>query len=260
MRFAQQTAGCSDFDITLPGETVPSFRLLLPEWLQAVGLDYHGLFHTIPGRWTSWEQGVEGQFTVMDTVAVGVRLLAQAHRVDITLSVQNISARTLTDVWANICTSVNHLPGTPGWYNQAFVPHLAPDRSLQGRYWYEQVTPQGLRALTDDGWVIMHPHPDQPDAASVPLYSFTPSTQANARACAVCPPEGGLFLFQAWATRCRYCAPCPGNACMHLEPLLAEALLPGEVASIRGAVGLFRGSFTTLAPHLEEITCKGQRT
>ncbi|NLG52188.1 MAG: hypothetical protein GX552_18920 [Chloroflexi bacterium] len=260
MVYAQQTAGCSDFDITLPGDTAPSFRVLLPEWLRAVGLDYHGLFHTIPGRWEPWGEGVQGQITVMDTVAVGVRLLAHARHVDVTLSVQNIGSRTLTDVWANVCTSVNHLPGSPGWCNWTFMPHLDPDRFLQGRYWYEQVTPRGLRALTDEGWVPMHPQPDQPNADSVPLYSFVPSAQANARACAVCPPEGGLFLFQAWASPCRYCAPCPGNACMHLEPFLAETLPPGDVATIRGAVGLYAGDLPSLASHLEEITCKRQRT
>ena len=81
-----------------------------------------------------------------------------------------------------------------------------------------------------------------PDASRVSLYSFRPSSEDNATACAAQSEDGRFLFFQAWNTKCNYCTPCPGNACMHLHALIAERIEPGASASIKGRIGIFRGT------------------
>ena len=257
MRLHQQTPDCADFDVTLEGGTGPSFRLLLPEWLRGEGIEYQGLLHVIPGTWRVQDRVVEGCFAAGEQIKISVRLEPGAGDILIELAVCNQGAQKIADVWANVCASVNHLPGDPGWSNDRFLPSVPLDRTVQGRYWYEKVAPRGLRALTAKGWVNMHPHPDRPDADQVPLYNFAPSAGTGARACAVPSAEGQEYCFQAWDAPCRYCAPSPGNACMHLEPFVAEVVEPGAVARIRGLAGIHVGDDDSLVEKIGQFleTC-----
>lgn len=245
-RLHQQTADCADFDV-LPGRRDrPSFRVLLPEWIRGEGVKHTGFFHVIPGTWIQQERGVSGHYTVADQLSVGVRIEPEETSINVSLTVKNVGESEIAAVWTNVCASVNHLPGTPGWSDERFIPGVSLDRAAQGRYWFEVLTPRRLFAFTGSGWIPMHPCPDRPDAASVPLYSFAPSPAADARACAVESPDGGLWFFQQWNTPCRWCAPCPGNACMHLEPFLAERLPAGATASVCGRIGIHEGDRTLL--------------
>jgi len=99
----------------------------------------------------------------------------------------------------------------------------------------------------------MHPTPDAPDSTKVPLYSFTPSPEVDARACAAESADGGFWFFQWWDTPCRWCAPFPGNACMHLEPFVAERLPMGESAGIRGRIGMHEGDRASLEEMLRGL-------
>lgn len=253
MRLIQQTPDCSDFDVVLENRSSPDFRVLLPEWIRGNELTHKGGFHTIPGLWSQTDTTVQGHFTVDDQIEIGVNIVKGVSDIAVKLSITNISSILLTNLWANICTSLNHLPGEPGWSDQRFLPGIRLERSVQGRCWYEQITPHRLFALTDSGWKGMHPHPDDPDINKVPLYSFVPSEFPEAVACAVESPDGGCFFFHAWDTRCRWCTPCPGNACMHLEPMMTERLLPGEHASIHGRIGLYYGARTSLEDMIRTI-------
>ena len=171
MKLYQQTPNCSDFDVIITKSEGPSFRVLLPEWIRGVGVQYQGLCHTIPGIWHETERGMHGVYEIAEQLRVGVEIETKHTEILVKLGVKNRGNSHIQDMWLNVCTSVNHLPGDPGWSNSNFLPSLPLDRTIQGRYWYEHVTPHHLLALTSTGWIPMHPYPDSPDANNVPLYS-----------------------------------------------------------------------------------------
>lgn len=258
MRLIQTNPGCSDFDVVPADTSSPEFRVLLPEWIRGKELFHEGVFHTIPGHWSGTDDAVAGHFPVDDQLDVEVKIETGTSDISVELGITNVSSTKLTDLRANICTSVNHLPGNPDWSNRRFLPDVELDRSIQGRYWFETITPHRLLALTDSGWKGMHPRPDDPDATKVPLYSFVPSDIPEAIGCAVDSADGGCFFYQAWDTPCRWCTPCPGNACMHLEPIITERLLPEKRASIHGRIGLFYGTRNALEDMIRDTLIKSK--
>ena len=253
MQIIQQTPKCSDFDVTPDGMPGPAFRVLLPEWIQGKGIRHKGLFHIVPGIWSKTSHGLHGVFSVDRQLELAVGVEPHGTAVLVTLGVRNIGDIELRDLWADVCTSLNHLPGNPGWSNAAYLGDAKLDRSEQGRYWYNTVTPRRLQAFTARGWIPMHPAPDAPDADMSPMYRFDPSKAADAFACAVESPDGSEFCFQAWDTPCRYCTPCSGNACMHLKPFLTDFMKPRTSATIRGMIGIHRGNRAGLEANLEAI-------
>jgi len=252
MKLRQQTADCADFDILLPGDETPAFRVLLPELITADGLDGKDspLFHTIPGTWSLRDDRMSGTFTTPHPLTVFVSMHLRESDIAVALAVRNDTQNTLTNVEANVCLSPNHLPGHPGWYNPRFIPEMEPDRDAQGRCWYAELTPRRLQVLTSAGWGEMHAHPRHPDPDAVPPYDFTPSRQADAVACAIPSLDMTSYLFQAWSSPCRYIAPFPGNACMHLLPQMAETLAPGAAAVVYGLIGILPGNREALTAHI----------
>ncbi len=245
MCFLQQSAHCADFDVVVDGESVPSFRLLLPEHL-ACEESGHGGVHTVPGRWEIEEGAAEGSFEVGGEFRVAVAIEAfpcgdrAACELKAVLQVTNLTERAVHNLTSEICASVNHLPGEPGWSNRTFLPESVPlDRDAQGEYWYEKVTPGGLLMLTADGWLPMHPSPEQPDASLVPRYSFSRSDAAEAWGCAVASPDGRELFYLAPDAQSFWHTPCPGNACMHLSPVVAKSLAPGATATVSLLAGLY---------------------
>ncbi len=253
MTLLQQTPNCSDFDVILEGETSPAFRVLLPERIWADGLDSTQHFHTVPGTCRRHAHGIEGSYAVGNELEIAISIETRPHDIGVVLKVRNIGRHALADVWADVCAGLSRLPGQPAWCNRQFLPNVPLDRALQGRHWYEQLTPRRLLALTDEGWVPMHPSPERPQTNSVPAYSSVLSEMANARACALQSPDGGVFFFQAWASPCRYRQPFPGNACMHLEPFVSANVEPSSSASIRGLVGMHYGDQRSLVERIERF-------
>jgi len=253
MELRQQTPDCSDFDVVINGDDSPSFRVLLPEAIYGNGTTLEGGVHTIPGSWETAGTQTTGRFSGGDHLDVSVRLTTGTRELQVKLSLRNRGDTAIEDVAIDICTSVNHLPGEPGWCNRQFLPDPELDRSVQGRYWFEKVTPGRLFALTGNGWVGMHPCPEDPDAENVPIYSFEPSDEPTARACAAQSPDGDAWFFQAWDVPCQYCTPCPGNACMHLHPVVARRIGPNETATIRGLVGVHLGARSAVEAKVHAI-------
>ncbi len=250
----QASPACSDFDVALAGQDRPAFRLLLPEHITVRGSKEIELrlLHTVAGRWQPAAGGLHGVFRAGETLEITVDLAPRGTAVDIDLAVRNLTAERMRQVRMNVCAAVNHLPGSPSWSNRQFIAaELPDDRAAQGRWWYQQYTPTRLRALRPGGWVAMHPSPDRPDPDRVPLYSFVPSATADTRACAVQALDGKWLFYQAWDHPCQHATPCPGNACMHLLPLLAEQLDAGATARIRGCAGLFPGDWEALRRAME---------
>jgi len=171
----------------------------------------------------------------------------------IDLSLTNIGNHDISNIWTDVCTSVNHLLGEPSWSNEEFMGNMPLDRTIQGRFWYEKLAPLHLFAITPRNWVNMHLNPDNPNADLVPLYNFAPSEKAEAIGCAVESLDGDTFCFQAWSSLSRYCTPSPGNACMHLRPFIAESLSPDETAKIRGLIGIHFGNRLDLKTEIISI-------
>ena len=251
----QQTPGCSDVDVTLGGESAPSFRLLLPEHVHARDAAMPGGLHTIPGQWERHFGLVGGRFAVERQLEIAVLLMPASSGVRISLTFMNTDADPIEDLRAEVCASVNHLPGEPDWANERYLPGVECDRDSQGRYWYEKVTPEGLFAFDDHNtWTPMHRSPERPSAEGVDPYDIVVREDAPARGCAVRRTDGDeeIWLYQAWNTDSHWCCPFPGNACMHLRPAIAERLAPGESATIHGLAGVHSGSREELLRHVVE--------
>jgi len=249
LRLVQPYPNCSDFDVVPVGWNKPAFRLLLPEQVSAEGPKKieHGGTHGTVGKWQTTNEGLHGVFRIGEAFEITVDLAGRDKTVDIQMAVRNLTPETLGQVRVLICSPVNHLPGKPDWSNRLFIPQDIPeDRDAQGRYWYQHVAPQRLRALRPQGWIVTHPSPDNPDPDGVPKYNFLVSTTSDTAAYAVQSLDGKWLFYQTWDKPSRYATPCPGNACMHLHPLVAERLEPGATATIRGKAGLFQGDWEGL--------------
>jgi len=248
MTLVQQLPRCSDFDVILAGGAMPAFRVLLPERVCADGKAIHpGAAHVVPGVWEATARGMVGRVRPCDDAEVTVAITCRETEIAVDLGVRNKTAHAFSHITVDICAGVNHLPGTPDWCNRDFIPSEPLDRAAQGRYWYETATPHGLKALTAEGWVRLHPRPDDPDAAHVPPYSFVLSPRADRFAAAVSSHDGGCLFFQAWDAPCYSSGPFPGNACTHLQPIAAMHLRPGQEVTIRGLIGIFEGTREALA-------------
>ncbi len=242
----------------LPGEDSPAFRLVLPEIINAVGMERLAGTHMIPGTWSEKKGVMQGTVELGGRIKLDIEIRKGKTEFFAKLRVTNLLDHDISDVYLDVCASVNHLPGAPGWCNRKFMGDLPLDRDVQGRAWFEKISPHSLFALTDKGWVPMHPNPDKPDADSVPKYSFVSSETDDAVACAVQSLDGKTWFYQAWNTPCRYMTPCPGNACMHLEPLVAKKLSAGGSAEICIISGMHTGTRDALADRISRFRKDGK--
>jgi len=247
----QQTPNCSDFDMTLADDDAPAFRLLLPEHVGGVKTRY---VHTVPGSWSTGKNRATGCFCLDGRVTLDVDIHCTDDVACMTMAITNDTGEPMTDVDANVCASVNHLPSEsdPDWSNRRYIPDEVPlDRYQQGDYWYERHTPSRLFALTNTGWIGMHPSPENPVDPDRPRFAFEPSLQPSARACAVESLDGSEWFYQAWDAPCHFCTPCSGNACMHLVICLTPFLGPGDTVAVRGWAGRSVGDRAILEKRLQ---------
>ena len=242
----------TDLDVVLPGESTPAFRVLLPESIQCVlmpdelSLEIGGL-HRLRGAWEKTEHKTIGTMTKPDLLELSLELEHGDMGIGVRMGVRNLSPWTLTNVEADVCANINHLPGTPDWSNRRFIPKSIPlVRREQAKYWFENVTPNGLKAFTGQRWENMHLFEDHADVDLLPPYFFIDKPLRPTYICAAPSVDGKLLFYQAWKVPCRPQAPFPGNACMHLHPRIADAIKPGTTAYIEGHIGLFEGNLEDL--------------
>ena len=92
-------------------------------------------------------------FCVAADLEISVILEPKKTEISIEMDFRNLTGKTCQNLRTNICASVNHLPGEPGWSNRDFVPdHVPLDRDLQGRYWYEESNSTVSQSL---GWRVV---------------------------------------------------------------------------------------------------------
>ena len=84
-------------------------------------------------------------------------------------------------------------------------------------------------------WHGLHPNPLDPDPKKAELYNTAFSNPKPARIVALQPEAGQQVFFLMFDTESSAREPFPGNACMHLEPLMASRVEPGESAVITEA-------------------------
>lgn len=226
------------------------FRILLPEFVMAENVpDSSFLSHRIPGEW-GVADGIHWCRLRNDRwVEASIALLPGEKGTLILFGIRNLSDQVLEGVSMDICVSVSHIPCPNGaWINRGFinVPE-PPDRDSAGNFWYEKVAPYHLKAFINGQWTIAHPHPDRPSRMGVPRYMPFIYLDDKAHIMAVESLAGDERLFQAWDSPCRVRCAFPGNSCMHLEPILAEKLLPGQVSFVRGEVSFTDESWETLS-------------
>ena len=213
--------------------------------------------NTCPDCTPSRENGSQRRrrFQVCSCVAAVSRSRSSSNpgntEILIEMDFRNLTGGTCRNLRANICASLNHLPGEPGWSNRDFIPASVPlDRDLQGRYWYEKGTPRSLQYWTGGSWGQMHAFPDRPSADTVNRYFFKAGELDNAYACALQSQNGKKLFYQAWSAPCQHWSPFPGNACTHLLPMVASQLEPEQTARITGMVGVFSGNRSELAQRI----------
>jgi hypothetical protein len=228
--------------------------LLLPEHIQSdSGLSFGGV-HTLKGFWRDRSGGLLGTYRVGETFEIEVDIEGYDQYIGVKISVENLTQGNLTGIRVLICSSVNHLPGSPDWSNRLFIPAEVPlDRDAQGRFWYQHLTPGRLMALRPGGWMVTHPSPGNPDPDLVPRYSFVPSITGDTIAYGAQSLDGKSLLFQSWNHPGEHETPCPGNACMHLDVPVSECLEPGEKAGIEGLCGLYSGTWTGLRSFIGKL-------
>jgi hypothetical protein len=207
--------------------------------------------HTYKASWEKSADEIHGVLSLDQGVECNLWLKPLKGGVLIKISIKNISKETIRDVRVNICAGINHLPNSSGvdWCNRDFLPDSVPlDRTAQGKYWYQTVTPERLKAwLPGKGWILMHPHPGNPKPDSKNLYLHKISKINKSLGCAVISTDGSKYFYQVWKTdHARFQTPFAGNACMHLIPQVAKKLSPGEIAMIEGMAGIFKGSWEEL--------------
>jgi hypothetical protein len=241
-----------DVELILPGQSTPSCRLLLPEHITAEGMEELRVIHTQEAAWTRSGDDQQGTLLFDRIVECGLSLKPGPESLHIEISLKNESQVTYKDIRVNICAGLSHLPnaGNVDWSNRDFIPGSIPlDRELQGKYWYRVVTPERLRAWIPEGdWSLMHLKPEQPEPDSADLYYHEVSSTDRSLGCAVRSTDGNEFFYMVWkAEKSHHQSPFAGNACMHLIPQVADQLLPGEVATIVGKAGFFKGTREELA-------------
>lgn len=254
MKFHQQTPACADIDVTLSDDgNSPDFRLLLPERVYADGYDGSEPLHTIAGVWEQQFGLLGGRYTVPRAFEIAVLLMPNRDEVRVSLTLMNIADHPIENVFIDVCAGLCHLPGEPSWANESFLGEQPLDRNEHGRVWFDEITPQRLIALTASGaWVPMHPNPAAPSSAH--STDFVANDEINTRAVALeSPDEPERIFFQSWDTFGRWVTPARENACMHVQPYVADRLDSGESATVRGLVGVFSGDRGALAYHLADV-------
>jgi len=253
MRLRQPSRGCMDFDVVLPGNDTPSFRVMAPHMIRAEGIKPLTGIHVVPGIWKNTKSGKKGTLNVKDKIQLTIDVIKGQGEIEVSIKVKNLTDKELKNVYASIAISPSHLPGLPSWSNVLFFPKAPVDRLAQGKIWYEKLAPHGLKALTADGWVLMHPKPDAPSADGVHEYNTTPSKEPNALGCGAVTPDGGHFLYEAWNRSGHHKTPCPGNAGMDMDIPVTKSLAPGAEAEIRGIIGIHKGSWNSLAERIQKF-------
>ena len=242
-RFAQEVEGSVDFDFLLDGKSTPACRILAPEQLAVEGRDLgkevgERVLHTTPGKLTRRGDTVTVERSYPGAFSYRLELRPRATYFDLTFLVRNLGNREWRDLKADFCLGLSRLPSrSRPWSNEVFFRSVPPDRTEQGALWYSHITPKRLMYYWRGQWHGLHPNPLDPDPKKVPLYNAAFSNPKPARIVALQPEAGQQVFFLMFDTESSAREPFPGNACMHLDPLMANRVKPGESAVIKGKAG-----------------------
>jgi hypothetical protein len=238
----------TDVDVLAP-DGRPLFRILIPEAVTAESVGPTPfLSHQTPGVWREVDGLQVGTVRSDPWVEIRLALKPLEQGLLVAFMVKNLSPQPMVGVGMDVCVGLSHLPSRhEPWINRDFLPADVPlDRNAAGRYWFERVAPHYLKAWVSGRWQLVHPRPDAPRADDFLPYGFT-YLEERASLMAVDSLDGTKRLFEAWDCPCRVRRPFWGNACLHLLPVLADRLEPGQEAFHRAEVAVTAQTWDQIA-------------
>ncbi len=221
--FHSASRPCADIVVTLPQQHAPSFRALLPEEVTGCPLPGKGFFHTEPGfEWKKGDRGSwSGTIEIEDFGRIQISLVPRDYYVEITWTLENLSAKPLKKTSLNFCFNVNNAgSGGRSWANREFLPKSRLNREEDGEFWHDRVAHKGAYVHSAGRWI------NEPTAA------------LDASILVIANQAGNRYAFQMWDKPVPSTWINTGNACMHLKPVLCDSLGVGETAVMRGRMGI----------------------
>ncbi len=235
-----------------PGDDArPLFEMLLPEVIQSDGVDVipveerpvRSYFHMQPSK---WEELGDGRWLMLQThpgyVTYEIALTPAADALHLEWRIRNDTGEPWKELTGLFCTGAGwgSYTGAHGWYNPDFQPApplpVAEDpREAEREFrmsminrWRDELVKENVWVHTPDGW---RRYPDAATDMDVPLIACRSL-------------DGQKLLALAWDTPAR--ASHGGHLCIHLVPMVAGELPPGEWASSHGAAYVLEGSLDDL--------------
>jgi hypothetical protein len=227
----------------------PLFSLLLPEFIRNDGVNIipvdkrpvRSYMHMQPSK---WEDLGRGRWRMTQThpgyLTYEVSLTPKQDALYLGWRLRNDTQGPWRRVTGNFCSATGWLPFIPpgGWRNADFqpgpppAPATSPGRAQQTKgmvkRWLNDLLRKNVWVHTPTGW---RPYPDGKKDMDVALIA--------------CRSLDGKKLFaQAWDQPAQ---PSHGpHLCIHLVPMVAEELRPGQWACARGAIYLIEGTLDQL--------------
>jgi hypothetical protein len=229
----------------------PLFEMLLPEVIESDGVDVmpvekrpvKSYYHMQP---TTWRDQGGGRWRMSQShpgyLTYEIALTPAADALYLKWRVRNDTDEPWRDLTGLFCTGSGwgFFTGPHGWYNPDFQPAPPPPvsddpgeaerefRKSMIDQWKGERVKENVWVHTPDGW---RRYPDAAPDMDVPLIACQSL-------------DGRKLLALGWEKPAR--ASHGGHLCIHLHPMIAEELPPGEWASSRGVTYVLEGSLDDL--------------
>lgn len=255
--FEPDKQGSLIFNCILPGERIPSFRILAPEHITTNDRDLgeeagFKWFHIMQAKSYQRDGTLVIEHLFENLFEFRLTVTPREMYVDIELSIKNIDNKPWNGLQANFCsglTKPSDVKSNDMWINRIFFPDTVMYRKEIGEYWFSKIVPKRFKYYDGKEWKLAHPNPENPNSSEFPEWLSEEAknkTDKIGRIIALEAHDNQPQLFQMWNVEGVVWDPFPGNACMHIIPIVAERLNPKEVASIKGRIGFWGKSLDDL--------------
>ncbi|MCH2211101.1 MAG: hypothetical protein MK110_07350 [Fuerstiella sp.] len=225
----------------------PLFEMLLPEYIHNDGREIlaaekrpvHSYYHMQP---TDWEDLGNGRWRMTQThpgyLTYQIELSTTVDALYLNFRIRNETSEPWRNLSVNFCSGSGWGDFQPpnNWFNPDFQPappppvSRDPQKAAREIYlgmvsrWQDQVLPQHVWVHTDGGWKRYQEDGHRVDLPLIVCRSL----------------DGQKLLAQAWNRK----SPVSHgpHLCIHLAPVIANKVEPGEWVTARGATYLMDGS------------------
>lgn len=236
------------------GEIIPPERLPVDSWL-----------HMQPTR---WEDLGDGSWSALQSfpgyLTSGTVISPVEEGLELKWTLTNESDRCFQQPYGNFCLG-SGWAGTgfqppEGWFNPDFqevqtsmkVDASEGQQELYRKFvdnWRNNLMPKNVWIHDGDRWEKYA----SARHSALPMRSWEmEATECRVRVIAMESLDGGRVLAQGWGAPGRACI--GPHLCIHLCPVVAERLEPGEKATVKGRANLLEGNReTALERHREHL-------